>query len=73
MDNKEMKKLNPEEVDQVAGGNIFEDVADIAGKAVNAVGDAFRYLDNQIDMYEARAENTEKLDYATKKNKLAKH
>ena len=37
MDNKEMNKLNPEELDQVAGGSIIDDVSDTFKKGVDIV------------------------------------
>ena len=69
MDNKEMEKLNTEELDQIAGGNFIEDAIDAAGKAVNAVGDAIGYIKRQVDLYDADLINSSKLRTAAEKKR----
>ena len=68
MDNKEMEKLNTEELDQVAGGNLVEDAVNAMGKAVDAAGDAIGYIKRQVDLYDADLINSSKLRTAAEKN-----
>ena len=74
MDNKEMEKkeLNPEELDRVSGGSIIEDAINVAGKAVNTVGDAIGYIKRQVDLYDADLVNSSKLRKAAEKNGIEK-
>ena len=61
MDNREMEKLNTDNLDQAAGGSFVED-------AVNAVSSAVGYVKHQFDLRDARENNTNKLREAAVKN-----